>query len=34
MKNKTKNFVKICAWCEDKEQKEKDAKAQGFNITH
>jgi DNA polymerase III alpha subunit (gram-positive type) len=34
---KTKNKIKpvsVCAWCDNKEQKEKEAKAQGFEITH
>jgi hypothetical protein len=31
---KKNGLVRICAWCDDKEQKEKEAKAQGFEITH
>lgn len=35
MKNK-KNiwFIKVCAWCTDKEQKEKEAEKQGFAVSH
>lgn len=34
MKKKKAKMVKICAWCDDKEKKDKEAEAQGFTITH